>query len=204
MGIVIEGLNFAYDNQCVFSNFGLEIPERETLCIMGESGCGKTTLLKLLTGSLVPQSGTIRGIDGKCIGMVFQENRLCEDFTAALNVKLGCDKNWDKTQKARIQEHLTLVGLEEAANRRVSELSGGMKRRVAIVRAMMSDSEILIMDEPLKGLDEKTKKMVISYIKEHAGERTLLLVTHDRDEVEQFGGNLCVLSSMGKVSYVRK
>ncbi len=201
MGIVIEGLNFSYENQCVFSNFGLEIADQETLCIMGESGCGKTTLLKLLTGSLAPQSGTIHGMDGKRIGMVFQENRLCEDFTAALNVKLGCNRKWNRAQRAAIEEQLALVGLEEAANRKVSELSGGMKRRVAIVRAMMSDSEILIMDEPLKGLDEKTKEMVITYIERHVGERTLLLVTHDKREVERFGGKLCVLTPIENDSF---
>lgn len=198
MGIIVEGLNFSYDNQRVFSNFGLEIADHETLCIMGESGCGKTTLLKLLTGNLIPQSGQIRGMAGKRIGMVFQENRLCEDFTVALNVKLGCDKNWDKERKVTIQEHLAKVGLEEVADRKVSELSGGMKRRVAIVRAIMSDSEILIMDEPLKGLDVRTKEMVTSYIKEHVGKKTLILVTHDKREVEQFEGKLCVLSSVKK------
>ncbi len=189
MDIRIEHLSFGYGGHQIFDNFNLTIAEGETLCLMGESGCGKTTLLSLLSGIKLPSAGTITGMEEKKFGMVFQENRLCEDFSAKVNVKIACSR-----EKEEILRHLEAVGLKDAADKKVSALSGGMKRRVAIVRAILSDSDILLMDEPFKGLDEATKEQVISYILKEKRGRTLLVVTHDAGDAEALGGRIAALT----------
>ncbi|MCM1282812.1 MAG: ATP-binding cassette domain-containing protein [Muribaculaceae bacterium] len=194
MDIKIEHLDFRYGEHKVFSDFSMELPEGSITCIMGKSGCGKTTLLGLLTGQLSPSSGLISGVKNKRISMVFQENRLCEDFSAKVNVKLACSRGCfpDHSAPAEtvILRHLAAVGLKRVADRKISELSGGMKRRVAIVRAILSDSELLLMDEPFKGLDAATKMQTLRYVLRERGTRTLLLVTHDPDEANALGGRL--------------
>lgn len=200
MDIRIEQLDFCYGEHPVFENFSMEIAQGETLCLMGESGCGKTTLLSLLTGRLAPSSGKISGIKTQRIGMVFQENRLCEDFSAKVNVKIACSRGCyrflpgkNHSVEDEILRHLSAVGLKDAADKKVSALSGGMKRRVAIVRAVLSDSDILLMDEPFKGLDETTKQQVLSYLLKEKGERTLIVVTHDAAEARALGGRVVQL-----------
>lgn len=209
MNIEILHIDFHYDriydkiseetgeiqHQQIFKDFSYTITEGDIHCVMGASGCGKTTLLKLLTGQLIPESGSIKGMEHRHISMVFQENRLCEDFSAETNIKLGCGRGYfGSYTEADIKKHLAEVGLGDAMGKKVSELSGGMKRRVSIVRAMLSESDMLLMDEPLKGLDETTKREVLAYIKRYRGNRTMLVVTHDRKEMENFGGNLLQLS----------
>lgn len=188
MDIRIEHLSFSYGEHQIFDDFNLTIAEGETLCLMGESGCGKTTLLSLLSGINHPSAGTITGMEEKKIGMVFQEDRLCEDFSAKVNVKIACSR-----EKEEILRHLEAVGLKDAADKKVSALSGGMKRRVAIVRAILSDSDILLMDEPFKGLDGATKEQVISYLLKEKRGRTLLVVTHDAADAEALGGRIAAL-----------
>ena len=95
-----------------------------------------------------------------------------------------------ENQEPAIMKHLTELGLADSCKKSVSRLSGGMKRRVAIARAMLAPSELVIMDEPFKGLDENTRKMTVSYVKAHLDGRMLLLVTHDREDIEEFGACL--------------
>lgn len=194
MDIKIEHLGFRYGEREVFTDFSMEVPDGAILCLMGESGCGKTTLLRLLSGRLTACAGRITGTDGQRISMVFQEDRLCEDFSAKVNVKLGCSRgcypNHAPVSEAAVLAHLDAVGLSDMSDKRVSELSGGMKRRVAIVRAVLSDSDLLLMDEPFTGLDSATKQQVIRYVLREKGGRTLLAVTHDADEAAALGGTI--------------
>ena len=176
MMIRIVGLGKNFDEKVVFNNFSLEIEKGKCTAIMGESGCGKTTLLNILLGLDRDYSGKISGVPGK-LSAVFQENRLCDDFTALSNVQMVSNK-----QKAK--DVLCSLGLEKELKKPVKEFSGGMKRRVAIARALCADYDLLILDEAFKGLDDKTRQSVMNFVKEATKGKTVILVTHDTQEAE--------------------
>ncbi len=186
MAIVIRNLSKAFDGKAVLTDFCAEIRENALTCIMGESGCGKTTLLSLIAGRITPDSGTISGVpygtNGK-IAAVFQENRLAEAFTVYRNLRMVCTGS--KPSADTLCEMLARVGMEkDVLYSPVSALSGGMKRRVAILRALLCDSPLVLMDEPTSGLDVENKKAVIAFIREKTKNKTVLWVTHDKSEAE--------------------
>lgn len=192
MDIIAEKISKRFGDKQVLDNFSAVIHESRITCIMGPSGCGKTTLLYLLMGLMVPDSGTISGVpDTK--SAVFQEDRLCETFNAVANVKMVCRS--DISRKI-IEENLSDIGLEGSLAIPVSQLSGGMRRRVAVVRAMMAESDILFLDEPFKGLDANMKQEVIRYVKTHTVGRTVVLVTHDEEEALKMGGYIIRMESI--------
>jgi NitT/TauT family transport system ATP-binding protein len=153
---------------CVF-------PEGKTTCIRGRSGCGKTTLIRLLLGLDIPDKGKIEGISDRKISAVFQEDRLCENLSAASNIRLVCTETISDRE---LEEAYKAVALQKP----VRELSGGMRRRVSILRALLADSDCVIMDEPLRGLDEKTRTKTIDYILKKTEGKTLIFVTHEEQE----------------------
>ena len=159
---------------------------------MAPSGTGKTTLLNLITGGLKPDSGSVSfevdTSDGVNISMVFQEDRLCSEYTAAYNIALGLKRGCRKTDL--IQSHLEQLGMGENIFTDVKELSGGMKRRVAIVRAVMSPSSVLILDEPFASLDEELKNRTAEYIIENLNGRTLVVVSHDEKDAERLNARI--------------
>ena len=161
---------------------------------MGPSGVGKTTLLRILMGLTDIDGGYISDLSKVKKSAVFQEDRLCEDFTGLANVALVLKKNESK-EKAK-NELLAVNIPEDEWKKQVSEYSGGMKRRVAIVRCMISDSDLIFMDEPLRGLDEDTKEMVVQYINRKRNGRTLVMVTHDKEDIQRFNGELRQLPSL--------
>ncbi|MFU0827788.1 MAG: NitT/TauT family transport system ATP-binding protein [Lachnoclostridium sp.] len=181
MNIKLENISKHYEDTVVFNGLNMEIQKGRITCIMGPSGCGKTTLLSILMGLVKPDSGKVYGLERKRIGAVFQEDRLCEGVSVLQNIKMVCRRKVSDEQIAKELEKVGLAGMEK---KKVSELSGGMKRRVAIVRAIMAETDLLIMDEPFKGLDETLKFKVIEYVKEKTAGKTLIIVTHDRIEAE--------------------
>lgn len=183
--ILLKDICKAYGTQPVLLHFSARFPAGQTTCIMGESGCGKTTLLHILMKLVRPDSGTIENMI-QSIAAVFQEDRLCEGFSAAKNIRLTARTPLsDET----IRSHMAQVGLgEDAWGKPVRELSGGMKRRVAILRAVLSDRDVLLLDEPFKGLDESTRALTAEYLRKSSAGKTVLMVTHDSDEVALMGG----------------
>lgn len=187
----VKNLTFSYINSetglleaPVLRDFSLELAQGEAVAVMGESGSGKTTLTRLLLGLEKPVSGTIEGLEGKRVAAVFQEDRLLPWFSARKNVAavLTCGREEAAALTDRVLEE---VELSEAADKPIRELSGGMQRRAAIARALAFGGDLLILDEPLKGLDDELKKRVASRIKSHFS--TLLLITHSEEEAELFG-----------------
>lgn len=193
--IDLSNVCFSYNkgvDEELINDLSLHIPAGDRVCIMAPSGTGKTTLLNLLTGGLKPDSGIISFEvdtgDGINISMVFQEDRLCSEYTAAYNIALGLKRGCRKTDL--IQSHLEQLGMGESIFADVKELSGGMKRRVAIVRAVMSPSRVLILDEPFASLDEELKDRTAEYIIENLNGRTLVVVSHDEKDAERLNARI--------------
>lgn len=186
MDIKISGLTKRFEDKVVLDAFDATFPEGKTTCIMGDSGCGKTTLLNILLGFLEPDAGTIEGLPER-IGMVFQEDRLCEDFSALSNIMMVTNPPITKDD---VRIVLGKMGLVSDLDKPVREFSGGMKRRVAIARALLFDCDLIIFDEAFKGLDAETKERVLACAKEYTQGKTVISVTHDPLEADAFGDNL--------------
>lgn len=187
MNISVNQISKQYGQVQALKNISFQFPKGEISCLMGPSGCGKTTLLRLMMGLEQPDQGEISGIDDQKIGVVFQEDHLCMNLSAVSNISLVCSQ---QRSKNTIVEHLKRVGLADIQKRPVRVLSGGMRRRVAIVRAMLSEAEIIFMDEPFKGLDDKIRDQTIHYVKEMAAGRTIIFISHRLEEAKLMGKNI--------------
>jgi len=175
---MLEAVNLskAFEGKQVLRDFFWRFEPGVHYGLMGPSGCGKTTLLNLLMGLLKPDSGEVKG-QAK-LSAVFQEDRLLEHMTAIGNIRLV-----RSLPEADIKAMLLSLGLaEESLSQPVSEFSGGMKRRVALARALLADYDVLLMDEPYKGLDEDTRRQVQEVVRQHTRNKTVILVTHDPSE----------------------
>jgi NitT/TauT family transport system ATP-binding protein len=176
--ILAEKLTAGYPGKTVLKDCSLHVLPGEKCALMGPSGCGKTTLLKLLLGLMKPLGGRSE-IRGKA-ACVFQEPRLLPWRTAAENVNVVLADKGETLPEARAW--LEKLGLGEAAGLYPDELSGGMKQRTAIARALAYGGEALLLDEPLKGLDQALKQRTAELILENSRDKAILLVTHDREE----------------------
>lgn len=169
--IRLQNVDFAYGDKPVLQNFSLSVPAGRTLCLFGPSGCGKTTLLRLIAGLLVPDAGAVT-VNGR-VSMVFQENRLIPYLTVRENLLAVAGR-------AEALQTLGLVGYENA---RVSDLSGGMARRVAIARAVSYGGDILLLDEPFTGLDAQNKRAAAECVRSAFAGKTILLVSHQSEDI---------------------
>lgn len=196
--IRIKNISKTYGEKQVLNHISKEFPAGETTVIMGASGCGKTTLLRILLGLEMPDSGEVTGMPEKA-AVLFQEDRLCVDVSAYENIALVLERKVTRAQKEAqkhiIQQEAAQVGItEEDLKQNVMELSGGMRRRIALLRALLYDADCVILDEPFKGLDAATKQIVMQYVKEKVAGRTTFLVTHDAAEADFFGRNIWKLT----------
>ena len=174
----VENLTVQYGGTAVLENFSAEFPAGGVTAVSGRSGCGKTTLLAVLLGLLRPDGGTVSGF--RQPSAVFQEDRLLPFLSAEKNIAVtaGCTE-------AEAGEALLSVGFDAAdRGKRAFELSGGMARRVAIVRAMLAPGDAVLLDEPFKGLDERTRAQVVRFVCENRRGRTMIVVTHDPRDAE--------------------
>lgn len=176
----LDNVSVSYGGQRVISGLTHEFGPGAT-AILGPSGAGKSTLVRLLIGLERPQSGRVEGAQGR-LGVVFQEDRLIEGITAPANLEFVAGAG----ARAQACELLKRLGLGEDLQKPVSEYSGGMKRRVAIARALIVQPEVLIMDEPFRGLDADTREIAARIVRQSAP-RQLVFVTHDPREVELLG-----------------
>ncbi len=190
MDIQLNHISKRFGQNQVISDFDTVFQDGQISCLMGPSGIGKTTVINMLMGLMKPDGGEITGLKNRKIAAVFQEDRLIEHWNAVSNVKLVCDKT---VTDEDVYREFVQVGLEKNPNKPVSEFSGGMRRRVAIVRAMLAESELVILDEPFKGLDEELKSHVIEYIKERTKGKTVIIVTHDKEDAKLFGARLVTI-----------
>ncbi len=187
MDIVMDHLSKRFGEKEVIKDFSIRMKEGCVTSIMAPSGWGKTTLLRILAGLERADEGRIGGLENKKISMVFQEDRLCGNLSAISNISLVCSK---KMPKSQIYEELKKAGLEGEELVPVRKLSGGMKRRVALVRALIVPFDVLILDEPFDGLDDQNKNRMIHYVRERSKGKTVILVTHEKKEAEAMGGEI--------------
>ena len=181
MSVILTGVCAGYGpEKPVLTDFSLTLPEAGTVAVMGPSGRGKTTLLRVLSEQLKPTAGKISGMEGKGVSMVFQEDRLLPWRTAienVISVLPGKDRGADR-ELALLW--LNQMELSDAVDELPGALSGGMRRRVALARACAYGGDILLLDEPFKGLDAALKERVANAIKKAAP--LILMVSHDREE----------------------
>jgi NitT/TauT family transport system ATP-binding protein len=189
MSIKFENVSKAFGENIVLRDFSLKLPDRGIVAIMGPSGYGKTTLLRLLSGLETPDSGEIR-TSHKRLSIVFQEDRLLEGVSALGNIMAVLDTRNEELA----MQWLGHMNLEDSADLLPKELSGGMKRRLAIARAMAFGGDFMLLDEPFAGLDDNTRERIYPFIfdKENSS-RLTIVVTHDRSEAERIADRLIVM-----------
>ncbi len=217
--IIFKSVSKSFSNQPAVCNFSLDIPMGQRLVILGHSGCGKTTVLRLLAGFITPDEGSIE-IDGETVaergrnlkepehrnlGMVFQDLALWPHLTVKGNLEFGLKAQGVPVQQ-RIQkviEMLKLVHMESYIKYKPAQLSGGQQQRVALARALILQPKALLMDEPLSSLDIELslqlRKEILRLQKEIGF--TLLYVTHNRQEAFQIGTRVVVMSQ-GKIERI--
>lgn len=191
--ITIKNLTKKYGEKIVYDNFNLEIKKGKITAILGESGSGKTTLLNILAG-LTDYEGIVGGMSLPA-AMVFQRDRLVKNLTVEDNIKL-VNKN------AYVKSELQKIGLAGCERLYPKQLSAGMARRVAILRAFAFDSDVVLMDEPFVNLDVALKFYLVDEVKRLCREKnkTAVIVTHDIKEAVTLSGEIIVLSH-GKIIY---
>ena len=180
----IQHLCKSFDGKMVLDHVSLTLESGGTACLMAPSGRGKTTLLRCIAGLETPDSGQITDLPER-IAYVFQEDRLCDGFSAVDNIRLVTGKALGEGEIRRHLEELELAG---SLDQPVRELSGGMRRRVVISRAVCFGADLLLLDEPFKGLDDEARQQTADYILRHRGAAAILCVTHDREDAAALGG----------------
>ena len=212
--IQCSDISIAFQGKVVLDRVGLSIPDGAFLCLLGQSGCGKSTFLRLLAGLLKADCGSItidgKPVDGpeKACSVVFQDYSLFPWMTTGDNLMLALRAACPDKGKAELrnlaESYLELVGLGGAFNQYPAALSGGMRQRAAIARAISVPCRVLLMDEPFGALDPVNRAMLQDLVRtlhaDSGGQRTVVFVTHDVDEALYLGTEIAVLgSSPGRV-----
>lgn len=174
----IVNISKSFGDKLVLKDISLDIPQGDTVLISGVSGRGKTTLLRIIMGLEKPDSGTITDAP-ESFAAVFQEDRLPLDFSAYKCVSYALPGS---LRKEEILSGFSDLGLTGEERKKAGELSGGMRRRLSILRAVLCPSEALLLDEPFTGLDPETKKKAAQYILKHKNGRTIIAVSHAEED----------------------
>ena len=177
MNIVLSNIKKSYGDKLVLDNLSLTFNAGETTLLMGESGIGKTTLFHVLLGIEKNDSGEIIGLPEN-ISVAFQNDALCPQLSVIDNIRLALPK----VKKEEIFSALEDVGLGSDKDTKAKALSGGMGRRASVVRAMLSNAPLVLLDEPFRGLDEDSKKKTAAFIVKKSQGRTLIVITHDKED----------------------
>ena len=209
-GISVQGVSKAFDGRKVLDNVSFEIPAGEALCLMGRSGTGKSVTLKLMIGLMCPDQGSIYiekqnivvmdedalSAVRRKMGFLFQSAALFDFFSLYENLAVPLMRFSKKPKKEIeevVQRQLDAVGLGDARNKMPAELSGGMRKRAGLARALVLEPSILLADEPASGLDRVTGSEIDDLLLGLKGKVTMVIVTHDLREARRVGDRLAVL-----------
>ena len=194
--ISLENINKSYDGNIIFDDFKIDFYKNKINCILGKSGCGKTTLLNIISGVIENDKTNFKGLEDLGISYIFQDDRLIDWLTVEDNIKLVVKKHFDEEEINKLcEKYLKLVGIYEYKDYYPQRLSGGMRQRINIARAFIYPSKVIIMDEPFKSIDIKNKNIIMDNFKKilENDNRTVLFVTHDIDEALYLGDIAFVL-----------
>lgn len=195
MDIKLINIEKSFNNKKLYNNFSLIFEHKKVNCILGKSGCGKSTLLNIISGLEEFQSGEIIGVPSK-LSYIFQEDRLIEWKSIYRNMELPLLKFYKKDKRReKIKKILKELELDDYIDNFPKELSGGMRQRLNIARALLYEGDLILMDEPFKSLDEDSKENVIKIFNEVHLEKnnTVIMVTHDIKEALDLADNIFVL-----------
>jgi ABC-type Fe3+/spermidine/putrescine transport system ATPase subunit len=215
--INLRNITHYYGTKSVLQNLSLDIEANKLTCLLGSSGCGKTTILRLIAGLEIPRTGEII-IENKTVtqdeklvtpphqrnvGFIFQDLALWPHFTIYKNISLGLEERKEKNVKEKVLDILNFFDLCEHSEKYPHQLSGGQKQLAAISRSLVLEPNILLMDEPLANLDVKLKHKILEYIKnlKQNFNLTIIYVTHDHKEAFAIADKVVVMDS-GKIEIV--
>ncbi|GMQ61140.1 ABC transporter ATP-binding protein [Vallitalea maricola] len=192
--IRLNNISKAFDDLTILKDFNLSIEKDKIVCFLGASGCGKTTLLNIISGTLKYDNGSIDGIDSN-VSYIFQDTRLLPWATIENNIKFVLKSNKNINVDQLTKKYIDIVKLSKFSHYYPKQLSGGMKQRVSIARAFAYRSKILLMDEPFQGLDYDLKIELINAFLElwEEDNRTVIFVTHDLDEALLLSDKIYIL-----------
>ena len=191
-----ENVYKAFDNKDVLCDISFKVEKGKTRCFIGPSGCGKTTILNLIAGLIEVDSGEIIGTMNKKISYVFQEDRLVEGISAIDNIEMALRNN------GALNEFLEISHMKKHIDLYPEDMSGGMKKRVNIARAIAFDGDIILLDEPFNGIDEKMAETIAQFLKQILKDKICILVTHDKREAEMLDAE--IISMLTKADYLLK
>jgi ABC-type Fe3+/spermidine/putrescine transport system ATPase subunit len=208
--IKLNNITHAYGANPVLQDLTLNVEANQLTCLLGGSGCGKTTILRLIAGLEIPQKGQV-SIENKTvtengqiiipphqrdIGFIFQDLALWPHFTVYKNVAFGLNERKEKNVKDTVFKMLYFFGLQDHAEKYPHQLSGGQKQLLAISRSLVLKPKILLLDEPLASLDVKLKRKILEHIKslKQNFDLTLIYVTHDHKEAFKIADKIVVLN----------
>lgn len=215
--IKIHQLTVAYQDKVVLEDLDLEIPHGSLMAIVGPNGAGKSTFIKALLGIIKPKKGTIQfeGIQKKDIAYVPQQNHVQWNFPITVfdvvlmgqYVHLGKFKFYRKHHRQAAQQAIKAMNIEDIQHRHIQQLSGGQKQRVFLARALCQDAKMIILDEPLAGIDAKSEKEIIHHLKQlHRMGKTIICVHHDLKTLKEYFDSVIFLNkkifSIGKTQDV--
>lgn len=207
--LAIQNLSCQFGQNHILQSLDLEVGENEIVCLLGASGCGKTTLLKAIAGLLPTSSGTVTlagkavhccRVEDRKIGLIFQDYALFPHLNVADNIQFGLTKLDKTTRQAIMSKMLNVVKLAGFEKRFPHELSGGQQQRVAIARALACKPELLLLDEPFSNIDSQTRYAMIQEIKQILKSQNVpaIFVTHSKEEAFAFADKIAVMDR-GKI-----
>lgn len=217
MMINLKNITHSYNDKSVLQGLSLNFKANSVTCLLGDSGCGKTTILRLIAGLETPQNGQII-IEDKVVtnndqiiipphkrntGFIFQELALWPHFTVFKNIAFGLESRKERNITKTVTDILDFFGIQDHAYKYPHQLSGGQKQLVAIARSLVLKPKILLMDEPLASLDVKLKRKILDHIKNivRKFDITIVYVTHNHKEAFELANNIVVLND-GKIEEI--